>query len=281
MSRKLLWSVHDLNGVQVDGACIVVDCRFSLDQPDAGYRAWLEAHIPGARYAHLDNDLSSPITGTSGRHPLPGAAAFSAFLARLGWEPGMDMVVYDDMTGAIASRLWWLMKYFGHDCASMLDGGFAAWTGSGYRLESGSPNVRPSAPVELYQHDELVISSGQLLDGLIGGEIVPVDARASERFEGKIEPLDTVAGHIPGSINYPFQSNLDDAGLFRPASELRKNLAALASRREAAEYVHMCGSGVTACHNLFAAEMAGVAGGRLYAGSWSEWIRDPARPVTP
>ncbi len=281
MSRKLLWSVQQLDDAIGDDTLIVVDCRFALDQPDAGYRAWLESHIPGARYAHLDNDLSGPLTSSSGRHPLPSASAFSAFLARLGWEPGKTLVVYDNMSGAMAGRLWWLMRYFGHDCAAMLDGGFPAWQDAGYRLESGKLIVKGARPVKLHEHPELLMTASQVSEGLKQGSIVLVDARAPERFAGEVEPLDRIAGHIPGAVNYPFQLNLDSRGLFKTARELRDGLSVLTAESGFPNLVHMCGSGVTACHNLFAAELAGIGGGKLYAGSWSEWIQDPSRPVAP
>ena len=281
MSRKLLWSAQQLNDALGDDALVVVDCRFALDKPDAGHSAWLEAHIPGAVYAHLDHDLSSPVTGASGRHPLPGAGAFSAFLARTGLQPGKTMVVYDDMSGAIAGRLWWLMRYFGQDCAVMLDGGFPAWQDAGFRQQSGEVAVEAGRPVTLREHPELVLTASEVAEGLKQGSIVLADARAPERFAGKVEPLDTVAGHIPGAVNHPFQRNLDSSGLFKPGSELRSGFSVLTANNRSGNLVHMCGSGVTACHNLFAAELAGITGGRLYAGSWSEWIRDPSRPVEP
>jgi len=281
MNQNLLWSAQQLNGALSDDTLIVVDCRFALDQPGAGYSAWLESHIPGAHYAHLDNDLSGPLTSSGGRHPLPATSAFSTFLARLGWEPGKKLVVYDNMSGAVAGRLWWLMRYFGHDCAVMLDGGLSAWQRAAYRLESGEVIVEATRPVKLLEHRGMVLSSSQVSESLKQNNIVLVDARTPERFAGRVEPLDRIAGHIPGSVNYPFQLNLDANGLFKPAKELREGLSVLTKRSDSGNLVHMCGSGVTACHNLFAAELAGIGGGKLYAGSWSGWIQDPSRPVAP
>jgi thiosulfate/3-mercaptopyruvate sulfurtransferase len=280
MSHHMLLSARELHSLQKDSKCVVVDCRFSLDDTSAGQRQFLQAHIPGSVYAHLDDDLSSPITANSGRHPLPTAAQFASFLGRSGWQPGMEMVVYDDAGGAIAARLWWLMKYFGHDVASMLDGGISAWQAAGYGLESGVSDVSAKPPVSLAASNELVISAKEIADSLVSNGIVLVDARARERFTGEVEPLDSVAGHIPGSVNYPYSLNLDENGNFATPDLIREGMLPFISGQGVADLVHMCGSGVTACHNILAAEMAGLSGSRLYAGSWSEWIRDEKRPVT-
>ncbi len=281
MTQNILISTQDLLAALKKRACVVFDCRFALGDPAAGYRKYLEAHIPGAVYAHLDNDLSSPVTGSSGRHPLPGADRFAAFLARSGWQPGDRLIAYDDMGGAIAARLWWVMKYFGHDGAALLDGGFPAWQSAGYALESGPLSVSGKTPVSLSARSDLVVSTTQILERLAGPDTVLVDVRAGERFRGEIEPLDSVAGHIPGSVNYPFQQNLSGSGHFKPVQDIRQELSALQGDHPPEDVVYMCGSGVTACHTLFAAELAGLHGATLYAGSWSEWIRDPSRPVEP
>lgn len=281
MTQEILISEQDLLEALKKRACVVVDCRFALSDPGAGYRKYLEAHIPGAVYAHLDNDLSSPVTGSSGRHPLPGADRFAAFLARSGWQPGDRLVAYDDAGGAIAARLWWLMKYFGHDGAALLDGGFPAWQSAGYALESSPLSVTGKTPVSFSARIDFVASTTQILERLAGPDMVLVDVRAGERFRGEIEPLDSVAGHIPGSVNYPFQQNLSGSGRFKPAQDIRQELSALLGDHPPEDVVYMCGSGVTACHTLFAAELAGLHGAKLYAGSWSEWIRDPSRPVEP
>jgi len=279
MTRKILYSAADLRSAQENSECIIFDCRFDLKNPGAGFNGYLEAHIPGAVYAHLDDDLSSPVTASSGRHPLPVADQFAAFLARSGWCPGKLLVAYDDAGGTIAVRLWWLMKYFGHDCAALLDGGIGAWSDTGFELENGPAGTTSVPAVSLSPRENLVLSTGDIIEGLANEKIVLADARARERFAGEIEPIDTVAGHIPGSVNYPLSENLTSSGAFRPAEELRPGIETLIGNHATQDLVHLCGSGVTACHNIFAAELAGLEGSKLYVGSWSEWIRDPSRPV--
>jgi len=281
MPKQILFSPADLRSAQENSECITVDCRFNLGNTDAGLEAYLESHIPAAVYAHLDNDLSGAMTSTSGRHPLPEADMFAAFLARSGWYPGKLLVAYDDAGGAIAARLWWLMKYFGHDCAALLDGGLAAWKEAGFELESGNVVTAVASAVACQAQDELVLSSPDIVEGLAGHEIVLADARANERFNGEIEPIDSVAGHIPGAVNYPLTLNFSDNGRFKLVDELANGLQNLIGNYQAKNLVHMCGSGVTACLNLFAAELAGFNGSKLYVGSWSEWIRDPSRPIEP
>jgi thiosulfate/3-mercaptopyruvate sulfurtransferase len=281
MGAGLLLSARELQATLDSSAQLIVDCRFALSTPESGYREYLQAHIPGAFYAHLDNDLSSTITGTSGRHPLPDADRFAAFLARIGWRPGTRLVVYDNADGAIAARLWWLMKYFGHGCAALLDGGFKAWLAAGYATESGQAPVRATAPVALSADSGLLVTTGQVLANLAGSGFILADVRAAERFRGEIEPLDPVAGHVPGAVSYPLQLNLLPDGRFKTAAEIHDGLSSVLGGRPASELVFMCGSGVTACHGVFAAELAGLTQTKVYAGSWSEWIRDPARPVEP
>lgn len=281
MKQQLLLSVHDLYSALKSDSCLVVDCRFVLSDPAAGHASYLEAHVPGAVYAHLDNDLSGPVTRDSGRHPLPDAVHFAAFLARSGWQPGTMLVAYDDAGGSIAARLWWLMKYFGHDCAALLDGGLPAWQSAGYELESGPVAVARVVPVTLCERGELLVSTQEIQKNLEKQDSLVADVRAAERFRGDVEPIDSVAGHIPGSVNYPFQLSLLADARFKSAPEIRTALLAMAENRPSKDVVFMCGSGVTACHTIFAAELAGLEGAKLYAGSWSEWIRDPSRPVEP
>lgn len=262
-----------------DGGHLVIDCRFALNDPGSGYRDYLQAHIPGALYAHLDNDLSNPVTALSGRHPLPDADRFAAFLARCGWRPGTGLVAYDHADGSFAARLWWLMKYFGHDCVALLDGGFQAWLSAGCATASGQEPGREAAPVSLEANTGLMVTTAEVLNNLAGNGFVLADVRAGERFRGELEPIDPVAGHIPGAVNYPLQRNLTAHGRFKPKAEIREGLLGLTENRRATGLAFMCGSGVTACHAVFAAELAGLAPSRLYAGSWSEWIRNPDRPV--
>ena len=281
MDDKILISAHDLRAAQKENACLIVDCRFVLDKPDAAYEGFLKEHIPGAVYAHLDKDLSSPVSSISGRHPLPDSERFAQFLARSGWRPDLKLVAYDGAGGALAARLWWLMKYFGHNDSALLDGGFSAWKTAAYELESGPPSVAGQAAVKLHAHDELVLCTSDIIEGLGSESIVLVDARARERFMGEIEPIDSKAGHIPGALNYPFNLNLGADGEFKTSKELLTGLLTLNDGSDSRDMVHMCGSGVTACHNIFASELAGLKASKLYVGSWSEWIRDPSRPVEP
>ena len=281
MARQILFSPSELHSMQKSSGCVTFDCRFDLKDTQAGFNAYLESHIPGAVYAHLDDDLSSAITSTSGRHPLPGAEQFASFLARSGWCPGKLLVAYDDADGSIAARLWWLMRYFGDDCGALLNGGISAWREAGFELESGHADSSGVPAVSLSAEEELVLSTSEVLEGLAKNEIVLLDARAAERFTGKIEPIDSVAGHIPAAVNYPFALNLAANGTFRPVKEFREAFQKLDPSHTGQDLVHMCGSGVTACSNIFAAELAGVERSKLYVGSWSEWIRDPSRPVGP
>ena len=281
MERKILLSPADLRFAQKDAGCITVDCRSYLTDTGAGFKKYLESHIPGAVYAHLENDLSGAVTSTSGRHPLPDPDLFASFLARVGWSPGKLLVVYDDAGGSIATRLWWMMKYFGQDCAALLDGGIGAWREAGFELESGNVDSTELPCVRLSANRDLVLSTADIVKSLGKRGTVLVDARDSRRFAGEIEPIDTVAGHVPGAVNYPFALNLTANKTFKPVEELRSGFQNLLGEDNTQDLVHMCGSGVTACLNLFAAELAGFKDSKLYVGSWSEWIRDPSRPVEP
>ena len=276
MPPRMLLSAAELDACSRLGDCLVVDCRFELDQPGAGREAWLEEHIPGACYAHLDDDLSSPIRPDTGRHPLPATADFARFLARIGWTEDRLLVAYDDGPGAFALRLWWLMRYHGKR-AALLDGGLAAWKAGGYPCESGDVACPPADVPALAPDPEMIVDSAQLAANLDAYTII--DARGSERFTGAVEPLDAKAGHIPGALNRPFGSNLELNGRFMDADELREDFSDLLEGAELGRVVHSCGSGVSACHNLFAMELAGLSGTKLYPGSWSEWIRDPDRPI--
>jgi thiosulfate/3-mercaptopyruvate sulfurtransferase len=258
------------------GACIAVDCRFDLSDPDKGRQDYLSGHIPGARYAHLDDDLSAPGTPSSGRHPLPPPAAIAAFLSRIGWIEDRLLVAYDERNNAIAARLWWLMCYFGKP-AALLDGGLEAWQRAGLPLEAGMPKTKPSIPPELEPQAGMTVSADQILAA--EGRFTLIDARAAERYRGETEPLDARGGHIPGALNRPMGLNLDESGRFKPAERLREEFRKLVGAADPGTVVNYCGSGVTACHNLFAMERAGYADARVYPGSWSEWLRDADRPV--
>jgi thiosulfate/3-mercaptopyruvate sulfurtransferase len=257
----------------------VVDCRFDLMKPEAGRQAYLTSHIPGARYADLNRDLSVPTGPHTGRHPLPSPEAFAARLGAMGIGNAAQVVAYDEANGSMAARLWWMLRWLGHGAAAVLDGGFKAWTAHGGALEAGEPashRVEHFTPVV---DPNAVVTTAELELALRDPKTVLVDARAPERFAGTVEPIDPVAGHIPGAVNHPFSANLGPDGHFLSAAELGRRWQERLPGRELENLVAMCGSGVTACHNLLSLEVAGLGGGRLYAGSWSEWIRDPRRPV--
>lgn len=278
MTKKPLYSAAQLHALMKEELCLVVDCRFALTDPEKGRSDWLESHIPDARYAHLDQDLAGPVTAKSGRHPLPDPADFARFLSSLGWSRDLLLVAYDDASNAIAARLWWLMRYFDLP-ASLLDGGIAAWRAAGLPLESGPVITEASNPPELRAQHDMTVSCDQILEGQTLTRLRVIDARAAERFSGQVEPLDSKAGHIPGAINRPFQLNLDGTSCFKKSDVLREEFEALLAGLKPSQVTHSCGSGVTACHNYFAMELAGLKSSKLYPGSWSEWIRDPARPI--
>ena len=261
----------------------IIDCRFDLMNPDGGRRAYLEGHIPGARYADLNKDLSAPITATSGRHPLPTPSDFAGTLVRLGVGRATQVVAYDDSGGAFAARLWWMLRWVGHPAAAVLDGGIKAWVSEGGTLLSGEENPLPAAKVGPHvsaQADAAaVIGTADLEQRLADPAFLLIDARAGERFAGTVEPIDTVGGHIKGAVNHPFSANLGTDGRFLPAQVLRQAWERRLAGRSPMQVAAMCGSGVTACHNLLSLEVAGLRGAKLYAGSWSEWIRDPRRPI--
>jgi thiosulfate/3-mercaptopyruvate sulfurtransferase len=274
-----LVSAATLASAYADRDVVVVDCRFNLLDPPAGRAAYDRGHIPGARYAHLDHDLARhPPQPHEGRHPLPDVDAFVATLGRWGIRPKDTVVAYDEGSGAIAARLWWLLRWVGHEASAVLDGGLAAWQALGLPLEQGQPRWQTGIYEPRRRDAAPVVSTGALLDRIASGALL-LDARAAPRYRGEQEPIDPVAGHVPGAHNWPFSNNVTAAGTFRPAEELRAAFVERLSGREPAAVMAMCGSGVTACHLLLAMEVAGLPGGHLYAGSWSEWIRDPARPI--
>lgn len=260
-------------------SCVVVDCRHSLADPQAGRHAWEQAHIPGAYFLHMDTDLAGPRTRHSGRHPLPDLAVLRAKLAALGLGEQTQLVAYDDAGGAMAGRLWWLARAIGHEAAAVLDGGLPAWQAAGHSLASGV--TEPPAAAAPGHHAPLAhgVELATIEDGLAHGGLLLVDARAAERYRGETEPLDPVAGHIPGALNRPLALNLQPDGRFLPAATLRAAFDELLAGRTPETVVHTCGSGVSACHNILAMEYAGLHGSRLYPGSWSQWCSDPARPV--
>jgi thiosulfate/3-mercaptopyruvate sulfurtransferase len=275
-----LISTDELARQLSDPALVLVDCRHNLSDVDAGQRAYGASHLPGARFMHMDRELSGERTGGNGRHPLPDVAALSGSLSRAGIDASKQVVAYDQNNGMWASRLWWLLHWLGHDAAAVLDGGIDKWIAEGRPITADRPSVQSARFVAMTPRP--VISSADILRGLSDDSSNPltiIDARAPERFRGDIEPLDPVAGHIPGAINRPYGANLTPQQTFKPAELLRAEFDAQLGGAPLSSVVHQCGSGVTACHNLLAMEVAGLPGSRLYPGSWSEWVADPARPV--
>lgn len=260
-----------------DPAWIIFDCRFNLADPTAGEQAYRESHIPNARYAHLEADLSGPKTAQTGRHPLPDPETLARKLGEWGVDNRKQVIAYDDAGGAMAARLWWLMRWLGHDAVAVLDGGFRRWREEQRPLSAEPPCVK-SAAFHARLEVGAYVDSASIERNLTERTSIILDARARPRFLGETEPIDPVAGHVPGALNRPFNANLGAQGDFLPPDELNKAFRNLLPGVEAERVVHMCGSGVTACHNLLAMEIAGLSGSRLYAGSWSEWITDPRRP---
>jgi len=268
----------DLAASMADPRWAILDCRFELNATDWGERAYAAAHIPHALYAHLDRDLAGPMTAASGRHPLPQWADWTATLSRWGIDAEVQVVAYDQGSGAYAARLWWLLRSVGHTRVAVLDGGYAAWLAAGLPVRADIES-RTAATFVARAADPATVSAEDVARALTRREILLIDARSAERFAGDNESIDRVAGHVPGATNVPFLGNLDGAGRFLSPAKLAERWQGVLGARKPSELVSMCGSGVTACHNLLALEIAGLSGARLYPGSWSEWIRDPARPV--
>ena len=265
---------------------MVFDCSFDLANPAAGREQYLEAHIPGAVHADLDKDLSVhaigtevPPTASGGRHPLPSRERFAIWLSQAGLRNDMQAVVYDRNGVNYAGRLWWMLKWLGHDAVAVLDGGWQAWQAAGGPAEAGAPATHFQSNFELRPPLRELRSAAQVQAALGQAGQTVVDARAPARYRGEVEPLDPVAGHIPGALNRPFSANIAASGLFKPPAELRTEFEQLLAGRDPASVVHQCGSGVSALPNLIAMEVAGYAPTALFAGSWSEWCRDPGRPV--
>jgi len=280
-----LIEAHELAGYRANPQWALIDCRFDLARPQWGAQAYAAGHIPGALYAHLDAELAGPVTPQSGRHPLPQVESFATRLGSWGIDGQTQVITYDQGNAMYAARLWWLLRWMGHAAVAVLNGGFAAWQAAGLPV-SDRPAARPARTFVAHPEPARLVSTQQLLELLHGGSLqrgeqMLIDARGADRFAGQNETLDPVAGHIPGAHSAPFAGNLDAHGHFLPAAALRARWQQRLQALSPADVISMCGSGVTACHNLLALEHAGLPGGRLYAGSWSEWIRDPARPVEP
>ena len=273
---RTLISVAELRELMAESAPLVLlDCGFDLGDAQAGERAYHAGHVPGAVYVHLDRDLAGPKTGANGRHPLPDRQALAERAGAWGIAPGVQVVCCDAQGMPYAARAWWLLRWLGHQAVAVLDGGLPAWRAAGGDLSAAPPAPTPRAPYPAQAAALPNVDAATLLSEL--GRRPILDARAGERFRGEIEPLDPVAGRIPGAHNRFFKDNLQADGRFKPAQALRAEFDALGL--EPARTVHQCGSGVTACHNLLAMEHAGLQGSALYPGSWSEWCADPSRPV--
>lgn len=275
--------------------CMVFDCSYDLTQPAAGAQQYAARHIPGAVYANLDSALSAmhgvpgqhgvvtahgldePASG--GRHPLPNRARFATWLSSIGFTNDMQAVVYDRNGANYCGRLWWMLKWAGHDAVAVLDGGLQAWQAAGGSVAAGAEAAHFQSTFVLSEPKARLVDTSSVLEHLGRPEQTLIDARATPRFKGEVEPLDPVAGHIPSALNRPFAQNLGPDGKFKPAEQLRAEFVALLGQRGPATVVHHCGSGVSALPNLLAMEIAGLSGSALYAGSWSEWCSDPARPV--
>jgi thiosulfate/3-mercaptopyruvate sulfurtransferase len=257
---------------------LVVDCRFELGKPETGERAYAAGHIPHAIYAHLDRDLAAPVTLQTGRHPLPSPEKFAATLGSWGLTPATQVVAYDADNAAYAARLWWLLRWVGHEAVAVLDGGFKAWTAAGLPTTT-EVSPRRAGHFVARPNRDMWYDAREVAERVQRADWRLLDARAPERFAGQVEPIDPVAGHVPSARNHPFASNLGSDSRFATVQELRRRFEQSQAGVADDHTIVMCGSGVTACHLLLAMEAAGKRGARLYAGSWSEWIRDPSRGV--
>jgi thiosulfate/3-mercaptopyruvate sulfurtransferase len=263
---------------QRDDSWVVVDCRYDLRNTSAGREQYLHAHIPSAVYAHLSKDLSGSAGSVGGRHPIPTAEAIEATFGRLGIGRDVQVVMYDEDVGMFASRMWWMLRYMGHEAAAVLDGGWAKWTGEGRPGRAGE-ETRESATFSGQPQNERRLDLSDVEARIGDPSTLLIDARAAERFEGKSEPIDRAPGHIPGAANHFFRGNATDEGVMLSPDVLRQRFAKVMGGRSPDQVVMYCGSGVTACQNLLAMEHAGLSGARLFPGSWSEWSSDPKRPV--
>jgi len=262
----------------VDTSWLIADCRYNLNDETWGRAQYEAAHIPGAVFVDVAHDLAGRRTGTNGRHPLPPLEDMAATFGRLGIGDDIQVIAYDQEAGAFASRLWWMLRYLGHDAVAVVDGGFAKWTREGRRVRDGVEPLRPSRFTPR-PRNEMRVTVDETLAHLGDPSVLLIDARSPDRYAGKPDPLDTIYGHVPGARNRYYRHNVTDAGTMRSSRELRADFEQVLAGRPASEVVMYCGSGITACHNLLAMEHSGLRGARLFAGSWSEWESDPNRPV--
>lgn len=273
----LLITARELEAHLHDPGWRIFDCRHDLGEPALGELAYARAHVPGALFFHLDRDLSGARNGRNGRHPLPDRDAFAALLGALGVDQSNQVVAYDDAGGMYAARLWWMLRWLGHDRVAVLDGGLQAWLSAGLALSQDVARTIPTHFVP--SQGNVPVDANEVAARLDSGDLALIDARGPDRFRGENELLDPIGGHIPGARNRFFRDNLGADMRFKPAEVLRTEFAALIEAADPSDVIHQCGSGVTACHNILAMELAGLRGSRLYAGSWSEWCADPSRPI--
>jgi thiosulfate/3-mercaptopyruvate sulfurtransferase len=278
MNDRPLITAPEVRARLAEASLVVFDCRYDLAHPGAGARAYAAGHVPGARFADTDTDLAGARTGTNGRHPLPDPDVFAAWLGRNGVDAATTVIAYDFALGFSSARLWWMLRHWlGHERVAVLDGGWEAWLAAGGPVTADPPQVTPARYVGTTR--DAIVDAAFVRTHLDDPATIVIDARAAERYRGEVEPIDPIAGHIPGARNRPYRDNLDANGRFKPARELRAEFAAVLAGHEPGQVVHQCGSGVSACHNLLAMEIAGLGGSRLYPGSWSEWCADPERPI--
>lgn len=278
MAYTTVISAQQLGAIVNDDDVRVFDCRFALKDPQGGLKSYRAGHIPGAQFADMDTQLSSPVTESSGRHPLPAADSFLAQLRAWGVNNSTQVIAYDDISGAFAARLWWLLRWMGHERVAVLDGGLQKWTDSGQPLTQKEVQY-PTGDFSGRANLEWVLDIDTVRTQLDADTITLIDARAADRFTGKDQKTDPVPGHVPGAHNLPFGGNLTQQGVFETAEVIRERFRPFMESGSIDQVVNMCGSGVTACHNLLAMEIAGYPPTRLFVGSWSQWIRDPSRPV--
>jgi thiosulfate/3-mercaptopyruvate sulfurtransferase len=278
MTLRTLIEAEALASQLGDARLRVFDCRFDLARPAYGHAAYAEGHVAGAIFADLNTDLSAPATATSGRHPLPAPEEFAARLRAWGVNADSRVVAYDDSNGAYAARLWWMLRWLGHDDVAVLDGGMRRWLQLGLPLTGDVPAPVPGN-FSARPRPGMAVAAADVRAASTSPAVRILDARAPERYRGEVEPIDKVAGHIPGARNHAFGMSLDSENRFLPPQVLRDTLAASLDGVAPGSAIVYCGSGVTACHVLLALEHAGLAGARLYPGSWSEWSGDPSRPV--
>ncbi|HZR01700.1 MAG TPA: sulfurtransferase [Burkholderiales bacterium] len=278
MDYKTLITVDALASRLDNPEFVIFDCRHDLMQPEAGAQAYAQSHIPAARFAHSDRDLAGPKTGHNGRHPLPDPNVFTEWLGNQGVDSSKQIVAYDHAGGASATRLWWMLRFWlGHERTAVLDGGWEAWNAASLPVTKELPTIRVSK-FRANPHPASV-DAAFVLSHLNDSNMLVLDARSGERYRGEVEPIDPVAGHIPGAKNRFYKLNLDAQGRFKAPAMLREEFNVLLAGKPVERVVHQCGSGVSACHNILAMEVAGLSGSRLYPGSWSEWCADPSRPI--